>query len=41
MKRKYLKKIIEAFQRHYRKEVINGVIDKECSIIAKNVSGKI
>ena len=40
-KRGSLKKIIEAFQRHYRKEVINGVIDKECSIIAKNVSGKI
>ena len=34
-------KIIKAFQRHYRKELINGIIDKECLIIAKNISKKI
>jgi len=34
-------KIIKAFQRHYRKELINGVIDKECLIIAKNILKKI
>ena len=34
-------KIIEAFQRHYRKELINGLIDKECLIIAKNISKNI
>ena len=36
-----LTKIIKAFQRHYRKELINGIIDKECLIIAKNISKKI
>ena len=34
-------KIIKAFQRHYRKELINGIVDKECLIIAKNISKKI
>ena len=34
-------KIIKAFQRHYRKELINGIIDKECLIIAKNISKKV
>ena len=33
-------KTIKAFQRHYRKELINGLIDKECSIIAANLSKK-
>ena len=36
-----LVKIIKAFQRHYRKDLINGVIDKECLIIAKNISKKV
>ena len=31
-------KIIKAFQRHYRKELINGIVDKECLIIAKDIS---
>jgi len=39
-KRSFLK-IIKAFQMHYRKELINGIIDKECLIIAKNISKKI
>tara|TARA_B100000029_G_scaffold102540_1_gene92956 strand:+ start:262 stop:987 length:726 start_codon:yes stop_codon:yes gene_type:complete len=36
-KKPFSKKIIEAFQRHYRQELINGHIDKECSIIAQNL----
>ena len=34
-------KTVEAFQRHYRKELINGIIDKECQIIAINVLKKL
>ena len=34
-------KIVKAFQRHYRKEVINGFLDKECLIIADNLSKKL
>ncbi len=34
-------KIIKAFQRHYRKELINGIIDKECLIIATNILKKL
>jgi len=36
-----IQKITKAFQRHYRKDLINGIIDKECLIIAKNISKKI
>jgi len=32
------KGVIKAFQRHYRSELINGLIDKECIIIAKSLS---
>ena len=31
-------KTVKAFQRHYRKELINGLVDKECLIIAQNLS---
>ena len=31
-------KTVKAFQRHYRKELINGLIDEECLIIAQNLS---
>ena len=31
-------KITKAFQRHYRQELINGIIDMECLIIAKKLS---
>jgi len=34
-------KIVKAFQRHYRKELINGTVDKECLLIAKNILKKI
>jgi len=28
-------KILKSFQRHYRNELVNGLVDKECLIIAK------
>ena len=31
----------KAFQRHYRQELINGLLDKECLIIAQNLSKKL
>jgi N-acetylmuramoyl-L-alanine amidase len=34
-------KTVKAFQRHYRKELINGIIDKECLIIAANILKKL
>ena len=34
-------KTVKAFQRHYRKELINGIIDKECIIIAINILKKL
>ncbi len=37
-KKSFLAKIIKAFQRHYRQELINGHADKECLIIAENLS---
>ena len=38
-KKKYVfTKILKAFQRRYRKELINGLLDKECLIIAQNLS---
>ena len=33
-------KIVKSFQRHYRKELINGIADKECLIIAQNLTKK-
>ena len=36
----YLKKIIKAFQRHFRPELINGIIDKESFAIAQNLAKK-
>ena len=37
-KSKYQKKLIEAFQRRFRPELISGIIDKECFFIVKNIS---
>ena len=31
-------KTLKAFQRHYRQELINGILDEECLFIAKNLS---
>jgi len=36
-KKSNFKKMVKAFQRHYRKKLINGIIDKECLIIAQNL----
>ena len=40
-KKYFLTKILKAFQRHYRQELINGQADKECLIIAQNLSKKL
>ena len=37
MKEKNFLKTVKAFQRHYRQDLINGFIDKECLIIAENI----
>ena len=34
-------KTVKAFQRRYRTELINGLIDKECLIISQNLSKKL
>ena len=36
----YSKKITYAFQRRFRPELINGVIDRECLLISKNLTKK-
>ena len=36
-KDKFVKKLVFAFQRRFRQEIINGLIDKECLIISKNL----
>ncbi len=36
-KDKFIKKLVFAFQRRFRQELINGLIDKECLIISKNL----
>ena len=40
-KKSVFKKTIQAFQRHYRQELINGILDEECLIIAENLSKKL
>ena len=37
-KKSFFFKITKTFQRHFRKELINGHLDKECFIIAQNLS---
>jgi len=34
-------KTINAFQRHFRKELINGIFDQECFMIAQNLAKKL
>ena len=34
---KNLTKLVKAFQRRFRQDLINGVIDKECLKISKNL----
>ena len=40
-KKPFSTKILKAFQRHYRQELINGHVDKECLIIAQNLEKNI
>jgi len=40
-KKSFFIKTVKAFQRHYRKELVNGLLDKECLIIAQNLSKKL
>ena len=35
---KYFKIITLAFQRRFRQELINGIIDQECLLISKNLA---
>ena len=37
-KKAFFAKVVKAFQRHFRKELINGIVDKECLLIAENLS---
>ena len=39
-KTKYLKILTKAFQRRFRQELINGLIDKECLKISENLRKK-
>ena len=36
-KNRYSKVLIKAFQRRFRQETINGMIDQECLLISKNL----
>tara|TARA_B100001123_G_C15015297_1_gene909230 strand:+ start:63 stop:791 length:729 start_codon:yes stop_codon:yes gene_type:complete len=38
--KRVLSKTIRAFQMHYRQELVNGILDKECEFIAQNLSKK-
>ena len=40
-KNKYFKILTKAFQRRFRQELINGLIDQECLIISENLKKKI
>ena len=40
-KKSFFVKTVKAFQRRYRKELIDGHLDKECLIIVQNLSKKI
>ena len=39
-KTKSFKRTTKAFQRHFRRQLINGILDKECLIIADNLAKK-
>ena len=34
----FFTKILKTFQRHYRTEIINGILDEECMVIAHNLA---
>ncbi len=37
---KYTRSIVKAFQRRFRQELINGIIDQECMLISSNIVKK-
>ena len=37
---KYSRKLVKAFQRRFRQELVNGKIDRECLLISKNLVGE-
>ena len=39
-KTRYAKILTKAFQRRFRQELINGIIDKECLLISQNLIKK-
>ena len=40
-KYKYSKLLITAFQRRFRQELVNGIIDQECLVISENLIKKL
>lgn len=38
---KYLRMITKSFQRRFRQEVIDGLVDQECLIISQNLVKKL
>ena len=40
-KKSFFIKTVRAFQRHFRRELINGLLDKECLAIAQNLAKKL
>ena len=38
---KYIKKIVIAFQRRFRQQLINGIPDEECLLISRNLIKKL
>ena len=40
-RKRHLFKIVKAFQRHFRKQLINGLIDQECLLISSNLLKKV
>ena len=39
-KNNHLKLIVKAFQRRFRQDLVNGIIDKECLLISNNLIKK-
>ena len=39
-KKKFLKIISKAFQRRFRQDIVDGIIDKECLLISQNLVKK-
>ena len=37
-KNKYIKLLTKAFQRRFRQDLVNGIIDEECLLISKNLT---